>query len=1083
MKICVEETVGTPVVVQVNATTVYLQWSPAAVSVRGAEEGVLDSNISLFYLLQMQHLACSTVELHSMNDEDRLKFVSDESWCMQYWGPANHVQVKGLRPGMFYALRVECHCSTENVEAEVEPHAPSETIIFQTEFTAPAAMLPPVLLVKGRNSLKLHLAKPEEDGGDPITEYIVEGTPPPESEFDYLSNAQGLCEVYRGLERTFIWEGLTPGLRYYARAKAVNSHGEGTFSSMASFMTQATVPDAPREILVTSLPDDSAKLEWNVPKANGADILAYTVELDDGSGQFSCIAKVQLPSLMLSKLAPKTEYRIRVCAENSEGCGEWSHVARHLIAGNDANTCSTQKPGTPKHLRHERLKNSSIFRWDPQGAHIVRQKYILEISEVDKNKNAAHIWKVRYKSEEPQHEIHTLKSDLKYQISVKSIADGGDSSYCRPIFINMKDITGKVQTPCTPRNFSYEEGRQGPALSWHLDPDEAVDCIFELYVAMTEDLGHKKNYVRKNAFNLLYRGDTMSHILGDDVVANKSYTARVRAMRSGKTSQWSEDLRFKKMDTSRLPKVLNLRLKQASSTSLDIVWEEVSHELSSRECISYAICVQAVEIKSAHYMPGKATESRNLGVARECVQGAHASIDDLEPETEYRVRVRAQRGTAHGQWSDTITIATLASHLNPPEIFVKSKSSEAVELAWKLPSGRTDLGLVKSVELQQTKLGEIERSPSQNIFLDPCSSFNVSGLSVGSHYGFRIRLGYKDGMGVWGSLIHVETDPGPPSTPDAPSIVSTGVSNSFKISWTHPHDNGCRITDFELAIAHDAMEGDDQGGVMSTTDPPRQRVIYHGPDLTYRFHNLGFGSRYWVRVRASNHCGHGPWSSATLIETQAKPPGPPPAISARIDSNKIIISWEAAHETSCECSGYDIEVKRHNNDKHRSERKSSMTLIARKSCNASMRVCSIPQPDIPGEISIRIRSIGAHGSGHGPWSPPYFFVNEVIGVEEPKTLSRTTSPTSKVLGSMISKRNSSSEQEENMSPVSPNSAAKKHKRKPFQRSATAKPPKLRFTFSRLLSGRSHIARLDVFVFMFLCSLFLLLYQNACFDLT
>lgn len=1113
MKLFVDKQ-AVPEVVEIDATTVTVRWSPVEVSVQTTdEEDVADSNFVISYLLQMQHVTAPDSKDDGgevqraeeeaggvIQDADLLSRVSEEAWCMQYWGAATHVQVKGLRPGRYYAMCVQCNPSVINGSADVELLPPSRTLVFRSKSAVPSAMLPPVLLERNKTSLKLHLAEPDDQGRHPVTEYVVEGTVPTEMMDDFGSNANahGMWEIYRGPKCTFVWDNLAPGMRYSARARAVNYIGEGAFSSSTSFLTQPSAPDAPSGILCLPTSPDTIVLRWDRPKANGADILSYTVELNDRGSQFRAIARIQVCSLVLDKLTTGQTYKIRVSAENSEGRSDWSPVAVYEVDGNGGmagvhsgghgssdslgltmesgdsslRSLSEDRPGTPTNLRHHRMKNSSVFSWEPRGPSLADQKFILEIAEVDENKNAAHIWKVRYKSDEPRHEIHTLKSDLRYQVAVKSTSSLGDSSYCESIMIEMKELTGKVPVPIAPRNFAYVDW-PGPArLSWHLDPKDAVDCIFELYVANTEDLGHKKKYIRKNAFNLLYRGDDMSHTFGEELTVGNHYTARVRSMRGGKTSEWSGDVGFEYKVVEKWTKITQVRAEKVAPTSTLLSWAHASDvgqptANAAKESISYAISLE--EVRDEFEDPGHpgcascTAGNSALRIIHTKTRDGQATVGDLRPDFLYRVRVREQRGSSHGPWSEPITIETQPALL-APEMYVESKSKDAICLAWQLPANRKGRELATSVEIQETKLAHFAKASPRLFNLDACTSFIASGLTVGSLYGFRIRLHSSDVAGPWSRMLQVETEPGPPSKPQEPAPTPTGVSNAFKVSWRHPHDNGRPITNFELSLARATSPTGD-------LDPSNQTgvqylIVYQGPDLMARVQNLDFGTKYNVRVRAHNSCGHGPWSDPAAIETLEKPPEPPENISAEMKGDQVAITWEPARYASTLHTGYEVEVKGHGNHKYRSERKPSI-VVARKTCNASMASCAIPQPTPPGEISIRIRSIGSRGSGHGPWSSPC-----IIDTSP----QRTTPPASPKHAGLLSKRSSDNEVAE---PTSPNSSnSKKFKRRAFQKTATAKLPKTRFSLSNLFNRLRRVSRFDVFVLFFLCMMLMALYQTT-----
>ena len=1134
-----------PELVRVDQNSAFIRWSPAGVSLVGAADEVGqydDANVVTSFLVQMQRVrdadfvggdgapgegygtdGTDGTDGRVLGDGQASRYrqsVSEGAWCTQYWGSETGLEVKGLRPGRCYAACVQCHPSVKDGAADVELQAPSEAVLFRTSASVPSAMLPPVMMEKGRTSLKLQLAEPEEHGGYPVTEYVVEGTG-----IGGVSSRDGsvplegaMREIYRGLGTSFVWDGLSPGMRYTVRAKAVNRAGAGAFSSTASFLTQCAPPDPPSGILCMPNGQDMITLQWEKPRGNGLDVSAYVVELGeaDRSGSRSAwreVARVQTCSLALAKLRRGEEYRMRVCAENAEGRSAWSRGARYVVGGaivcgssgsgetsayssgelrntaSNASISASTRPGTPKNLRHERRKNSSVFLWDPTGPAVADQTFILEISEVDESKSAAHIWKVRYKSEEPRHEIHTLKSDLKYQVSVKAcVNNANDSSYCKTILVDMEELTGKVKVPATPDDFTYVDGSRGAKLAWHLDPRDAADCIFELYVADTEDLSHKKNYVRKNAFTLLYRGEEMSYAIGDELVVGKHYTARVRSMRSGKTSEWSRDVAFERKPSGGSGKIAQLRVVDVHSTSASLEWALVLADedraqtatTAARDGISYAISLEVVDDGFHH-------DGSNERIVQTGVRDKHTVVDMLQPDSEYLVRVRAtNRGTAHGPWSEPITIATAPAPLNPPELFVESKSQNDIVLSWTLPKDRKGRDVITSIHLQETKLGHFEKSAPRKSTLAPCSRFIATGLTVGSLYGFRIRLETVDGLGPWSRMLQVETEPGPPDKPHVPTTAPSGMGNAFKVNWRHPHDNGSSITDFELSLSR-AGQAD--------------RIVYQGPDLTTRVQNLEFGTKYSVCVRASNSCGHGPWSDRAEIATLVKPPEPPERVSARIEDNHVLISWgHSRSSSSTPCVGYDIEVKGHSGDKYRSHHKSSMAVVARKTCNASLTSCTIPQPACSGEILIRIRSIGGQGSGHGPWSSPCVVVNPVPSPrgEAGGKLARTTSPTSKQMQAYTPEEMAAVHKSFNQAvaegafkeqdvdpmqkwlgiePGSPGSSSKKYKRKAFQKTATAKIPRARFSLASLYQG-TRFTPVGIFCGFFLCLMLMALYQTT-----
>ena len=161
-----------PALCFVDATSMSVQWSPVSITVSTNERRVVEYLQT--YLLQMQQ-----VEAHN-SDVDVQPDVKDGRWSIQYSGPATYVQVKGLRPGRNYAVRVVCNPKVTDPKVSVQLADPSDLLLVSTPPTPPSAPAPPTLAVRQRNSLKFKWSEPVENGGHPILAYVLECHPPPE---------------------------------------------------------------------------------------------------------------------------------------------------------------------------------------------------------------------------------------------------------------------------------------------------------------------------------------------------------------------------------------------------------------------------------------------------------------------------------------------------------------------------------------------------------------------------------------------------------------------------------------------------------------------------------------------------------------------------------------------------------------------------------------------------------------------------------------------------------------------------------------------------------------------------------------
>jgi hypothetical protein len=358
----VERSMDVPNLVEVDATSVSVEWTPVPITVHSKRIRVVEYLMS--FSLQMQQIS-GDFDVKKIN-------VGENRWTAQYSGPATHVQVKGLHPGRTYALRVLCKPEVKDPNVVLQLAPPSEVLLIRTKATSPSVMLPPMLAARKRRSLKLKWSEPEEDGGHAILEYVLEGTLPFE-EPSLAPNSQGMFEIYRGPEKTFTWKKLSPGVRYSARVKAVNCVGEGAFSSIASFMTQASVPNQPSQPAMVSSTANSATLEWPPISGNGSEILSYTLELDEGSQGYEFVAKVQERTVTLSNLKSDVPYKVRVCAENSEGCSAFGPE----LVFQTSNTQTPEAPEISKFTVSEASVKLSVHSTGEDGDNV----HIFELSE------------------------------------------------------------------------------------------------------------------------------------------------------------------------------------------------------------------------------------------------------------------------------------------------------------------------------------------------------------------------------------------------------------------------------------------------------------------------------------------------------------------------------------------------------------------------------------------------------------------------------------------------------------------------------------------------------------------------------
>jgi len=197
----------------------------------------------------------------------------------------------------------------------------------------PSAPEPPVVSEVHATSCTVAYQPPRDDGGAPVTGYILERRAPgPDSEWIRVNDSP-----ITDLQYTV--DNLTPATQYEFRVAAVNKKETGKFSRMSLVIDTVTVekPGRPGCPEVLEVIGTSVHLQWTAPHSDGgAAITQYTVayctrdETKYESFPVEVTAGQSTSCTLRITLQPYTEYRFAVAAVNSVGTGLWSDYTRDI---------------------------------------------------------------------------------------------------------------------------------------------------------------------------------------------------------------------------------------------------------------------------------------------------------------------------------------------------------------------------------------------------------------------------------------------------------------------------------------------------------------------------------------------------------------------------------------------------------------------------------------------------------------------------------------------------------------------------------------------------------------------------------
>ncbi|KAI5726324.1 hypothetical protein M8J76_000791 [Diaphorina citri] len=230
---------------------------------------------------------------------------------------------------------------------------------------------------------------------------------------------------------------------------------------------------------------------------------------------------------------------------------------------------------------------------------------------------------------------------------------------------------------------------------------------------------------------------------------------------------------------------------------------------------------------------------------------------------------------------------------------------ESVSMSWKPPvddGGTPITGYI--IEMAEYGLDNWKTVPG----FCPKEFFTVKGLTEGKKYVFRIRTENMYGASepLDGKPVIAKSPFDPPDAPSQPEV--TGYSpSSVSLAWNPPANHGGRpITGYYV-------EKRERGGEWLRANN------YPTTNLNFTVHDLREGGKYEFRVIAINEAGPGKPSKPTDIvqcKEQKRKPDPPEAPKVdRITKDSVTLSWRPPkHDGGARIKGYIVQKRKKGGD-------------------------------------------------------------------------------------------------------------------------------------------------------------------------
>uniref|UniRef100_A0A0N5C6U2 non-specific serine/threonine protein kinase n=1 Tax=Strongyloides papillosus TaxID=174720 RepID=A0A0N5C6U2_STREA len=599
-----------------------------------------------------------------------------------------------------------------------------------------------------KDSAVVSWREPEDDGGSPISHYVVEKQEDNGRWVPCGETSEKQLKVPK----------LKEGHEYKFRVKAVNSQGESVpLTQQGSTIAKNPFdkPGKPQNVDIVDWDKDKMTVEWKPPiNDGGAPIQNYIIEKKDTMGQWVECATVpgDQTNVVVDNLIPGETYQFRVKAVNKGGVGEPSDASRSQVAKPRKLAPKIDLSG----LLDQRIRAGNpvninvLFEGEPEPEATWLINNVTPSERVDiENKN--HTSKVTIFS--------SVRSDTgSYHITVQN-EYGKQSASCN---ITILDVPGTPEGPLKATDIN----REGCKLSWKPPLDNGGSEIVGYIVEkMDTSRGTWQEVGEFADCNAVIKGLTNG----------KTYQFRVKAVNlegESKPLEGDEDVlakdQFEVPSPPGQPKVVDW-----DTDRIDIKW-------------------MPPKDNGGDPIKGYVIERREKGSSLwiECGQVDGKTTDfsatGLRKGAEYEFRVIAANNAGYSDPSDPSQGQVAKARYVKPKIITQQRKYK-VKAGYSLtlniefigaPDPDVDWKVNGTMPLPVELLLD-NKEGLTTIFYPCCKRSDSSNY----HLTIKNELGQDDG--IFELIVQDK-----PSPPEGPLIIEDVNKSGCKLSWNPPKDDG-----------------------------------------------------------------------------------------------------------------------------------------------------------------------------------------------------------------------------------------------------------------------------------------------------
>uniref|UniRef100_A0A668AR92 Receptor-type tyrosine-protein phosphatase F n=1 Tax=Myripristis murdjan TaxID=586833 RepID=A0A668AR92_9TELE len=458
-------------------------------------------------------------------------------------------------------------------------------------------------------------------------------------------------------------DGLKPDTLYMFSLAARSDMGLGVFTQAIEARTAQSTPSAPpQEVRLLSLSSTSIQVSWVAPPAGSrhGDIVRYSLAYQALTGEDTERHQVSgiganVTSYVLDDLEKWTEYEVWVRAHTDVGPGPESPAAR-IRTKEDV-------PGAPPRKVEAEALNSTALRvsWKPPLSvkqHGQIRGYQLVYSRLENGEPHGQPLIVDVSLPEAQEAIITgLLPETTYSVTVAAYTTKGDGARSKA-----KVVTTTGAVPGKPTMMISTTIGNTALIQWQ-PPKEMVG----------EHMGYQLQFKRaeEEAFTVKDFKKHDDHFTVTGLHKGATYIFKLCAKnRAGNGEEYVKEITTPDDIPSSYPQ--NLTVVGLTTTSTKLSWDPPPLAERNGRIVQYVVVYR--DINSQQNKTNSTTET-------------HMTIQGLQPDTTYDIRVRAFTSKGGGPISPSIQSRTMSTSM--PEFTknfgVKAVMKTSVLLTWEVP--------------------------------------------------------------------------------------------------------------------------------------------------------------------------------------------------------------------------------------------------------------------------------------------------------------------------------------------------------------------------------------------------------------